>query len=157
MDKSANSMITLEANTVVVEGDLTGKTIENIQMEIETIKSKLQHMEQHQNCAIASQANVLNLLKSNDRIRVINNEIYLETRSSFFRSMTLDSRWVTLEYIEKLLENDNIKKAYVFKGLGILMDTTYKNDKKWKEKARDLIKLFSRDSHATVEKSYYNK
>lgn len=74
-------------------------------------------------------------MKPYQKLRVINNELYIDERkgSSIRRRMTGDSRWKVLEIIKELARNDEENAHFLKHIINILINTTYKNDKKWIE------------------------
>lgn len=72
----------------------------------------------------------------NCKYRIHKDSLTVDTRNSFMRSFSKDSRWTTLRYIEK--NYSKINSDILCK----LMSSTYKSDEKWMLKATGLqIKL----------------
>lgn len=84
---------------------------------------------------------VLHKLKSGQRIRNVNNQIFTETRWTPLRFFSRDSRWNTLKDLKRLRDvygNDNIT---INNAVETLCSSTYKNDKKWKTEAKKIFRV----------------
>ena len=74
---------------------------------------------------------VLHKLKNGQRIRNINNEIFIENRWSPLRFFSNDSRWNTLKDLRRLSDIYGKDNITINNAIEILSTTTYKKDSKW--------------------------
>jgi hypothetical protein len=95
-----------------------------------------------QNSELNQELNVILNLKPYNRIRRINNKIVLDTRKTFMRRFTGDSRVKALEDIKRISKSIQLKsyQKQQFKAcLEILANTTYKNDALFKKEIESVI------------------
>lgn len=58
-----------------------------------------------------------------------------------WRFFTDDSRWKTLMFLEKLHNEYEMNNIVIITAAQTLYNTTYKNDKKWKEEAEKIFQV----------------
>jgi hypothetical protein len=82
---------------------------------------------------------MLSKLKPGQKLKRKNGKLMLDTRFSFLRFFTRDSRWKVLEDLKSLVTDTLYKKQIVLQALYTLKTSVYHKDAKWNEAANNAI------------------